>query len=98
MTRAFGHRRGSRLTVVDQRLLDRLGAVEWEFLDRALPRLGVAASYGRLWIGLAGLLVLTGRRDARRAAGRGLASLATASTIANVVAKGAVRRVRPAVH
>jgi undecaprenyl-diphosphatase len=86
-----------RLTAVDQRLLDRVGAVQSGLLDQALPRLGIAANYGRLWIGVAGLLVLTRRRNACRAAGRGLASLVVASTVANVVAKGAARRVRPTV-
>jgi membrane-associated phospholipid phosphatase len=86
-----------RLTAVDQRLLDRLGAVESGVLDHALPRLGVAANYSRLWIGVAGLLVLTRRRKACRAAGRGLASLVVASTVANVVAKGSARRARPSV-
>ena len=84
-----------RLMATDQRLLDRLGGVESGVLDHALPRLGVAANYGRLWMGVAALLVLTGRPDARRAAVRGLASQALASGVANVVAKGAVRRVRP---
>jgi membrane-associated phospholipid phosphatase len=86
-----------RLTVLDQRLLDRLGAVDSGVLDHALPRLGRAANHGRLWLGVAGVLLLTGRRDARRAAVRGLVSLGVASGIANVVAKQAVRRVRPTV-
>jgi membrane-associated phospholipid phosphatase len=86
-----------RLTVLDQRLLDRLGAVDSGFLDHALPRLGRAANHGRLWFGVAGVLLLTGRRDARRAAARGLVSLGVASAISNVVAKQAVRRVRPTV-
>jgi membrane-associated phospholipid phosphatase len=85
-----------RLTAVDQRVLDRLGGVDSRLFDRVLPWLGTAANHGKLWIGVAGLLVLTGRPDARRAAARGLASLAMASATANVVAKGAFRRVRPA--
>jgi membrane-associated phospholipid phosphatase len=86
-----------KLTALDQRLLDRLGTVESGLLDHALPRLGRAAKHGRLWFGVAGALVLTGRRDARRAATRGLVSLGVASGIANIVAKQAVRRVRPTV-
>jgi membrane-associated phospholipid phosphatase len=82
---------------VDQRLLDRLGAVDSGVLDHVLPRLSRAANHGRLWFGVAGLLALTGRRDASRAAVRGLVSLGVASGIANVVAKQAVRRVRPTV-
>jgi membrane-associated phospholipid phosphatase len=86
-----------RLTVLDQRLLDRLGAVDSGVLDHALPRLSRAANNGRLWFGVAGVLLLTGRGDARRAAVRGLISLGVASAIANVVAKQVVRRVRPTV-
>jgi membrane-associated phospholipid phosphatase len=84
-----------QVTAVDQRMLDRLGRVDSRLLD-ALPRLGEAANHGVLWIGVATVLALPGRPDARRAAARGLASLAIASATANVVAKGAFRRVRPA--
>ena len=86
-----------RVTAVDQRLLDRLGSVDSGVLDHALPRLSAAANYGRLWIGVAGVLLLTGRRDARRAAMRGVASMTVASSIANLLAKQVVRRVRPTV-
>jgi hypothetical protein len=88
---------GGWLTAFDQRLLDRLGAVESGVLDHALPRLGAAANYGRLWIGVAGLLLLARRRAAYRAAGRGLAGLVVAGAVANVAAKGVVRRGRPIV-
>jgi undecaprenyl-diphosphatase len=57
----------------------------------------VAANYSRLWLGVAAGLVLTGRADARRAAVRGLVSLAVASATANVLAKGLSGRARPAV-
>jgi undecaprenyl-diphosphatase len=80
---------------LDQRLLDRLGAVDSGILDHALPRLSRAANHGKLWFGVSAVLVLTGGRDARRAATRGLVSLGVASGIANVVAKQVVRRVRP---
>jgi undecaprenyl-diphosphatase len=86
-----------KLTAWDQRLLDRLGAVDSGFLDHALPRLSRAANHGKLWFGVAAVLALTGDRDARRAATRGLVSLGVASGIANVVAKQVVRRVRPTV-
>jgi membrane-associated phospholipid phosphatase len=95
MSRAGTPRLVGRLGALDQRLLDRLGGVESELLDHVLPGLGRAADYGRLWIAVAGILVLTGRPDARRAAARGLASLAVASTTANVVAKGRFGRIRP---
>jgi undecaprenyl-diphosphatase len=64
-------------------------------LDDVLPRLSVAANYGRLWMGVAAVLALTGRRDARRAAVRALVGLGVASATANIVAKGMSRRARP---
>jgi undecaprenyl-diphosphatase len=63
-------------------------------LDALLPRLSRAADHGVLWAGLAGLLGATrGRR--RRAAVRGLLSIAIASPLANVPAKLSFRRSRP---
>jgi undecaprenyl-diphosphatase len=85
-----------QVKLLDQQVLDRVAKVESEVLDHVLPRVAVAADYGRLWFGVAAVLVITGRPDARRAAVRGLASLALASPTANLLAKGVFRRVRPA--
>ena len=63
-------------------------------LDVVLPPLTRSADHGLLWIGLAGLLAASGGRR-RRAALRGVASLAMASAIANVPAKLSARRTRP---
>ncbi|MCI0690354.1 MAG: phosphatase PAP2 family protein, partial [Sporichthyaceae bacterium] len=87
---------GRPATSLDQRLVDRMATVESPLLDRVVPRLSEAANFGRLWLGVAAVLTATGRRDAGRAAARGLASLALASLAANVVAKTAVARARPA--
>ena len=48
-----------------------------------------------LWIALAAALWATGSRPARRAAWRGLGSMAAASTAANVIGKGLTGRRRP---
>ena len=53
------------------------------------------ADCGVLWIGVAGALWATGDRWARRAAWRGLGSLAAASATANLVGKGLSARRRP---
>ncbi|MGH3229473.1 MAG: phosphatase PAP2 family protein, partial [Streptosporangiaceae bacterium] len=53
------------------------------------------ADQGFLWIVLAAALWATGDRRARRAAWRGLGSLAAASTAANVIGKGLTSRRRP---
>ena len=53
--------------------------------EHVLPGLSRLAGHGFLWMVLAAALWATGRRQARRAAWRGLGSMAAASTAANVV-------------
>lgn len=67
----------------------------WPGGDRILPRLSRGADHGVLWCGVAAGAAVLGGRPARRAAVRGLASLAVASVTVNTVAKRSVRRVRP---
>jgi undecaprenyl-diphosphatase len=64
-------------------------------LDRTLPALSRAADFSVLWMATAAALALAGRP---RAAARGLAAVALASTTANVVVKAHVGRVRPPLH
>jgi diacylglycerol kinase family enzyme/membrane-associated phospholipid phosphatase len=64
-------------------------------LDRILPKLGHAANYGGLWMGVAAALAVTRNRQARRGALRGLVALSLASTAANVLSKELIGRVRP---
>lgn len=85
----------SRVTRHDQRLLDLVGRAESGLLDDVLPRLGVAANYGRLWMGVAAGLAVTGRPRARRAALSGLVALGVASATTNIVVKGLSGRTRP---
>jgi undecaprenyl-diphosphatase len=85
----------ARLTALDQRMLDHITAVESPILDQILPRLSVAANYGRLWLGVAGVLAMVGSANGRSAAIHGLGSLALASVTANVLIKAASGRVRP---
>ena len=80
------------ITELDQRLFDRAARGETPVLDRILPPLTHSADHGLLWLGLAGLLAVTGHR---RAAVRGLTSMAVASATANVPAKLSIRRPRP---
>lgn len=68
----------------------------WPGADRVLPRLSRGADHGLLWFGAAvGMAALGGSARARRAALRGVASLAVASAAINTVGKGAVHRERP---
>ncbi|GAA4669661.1 phosphatase PAP2 family protein [Frondihabitans cladoniiphilus] len=63
-------------------------------VDGALLRLSTAANNGFLWYGVAAGLALTGPRG-RRAAVRGLLSLAGSSAFANLVAKPVFGGARP---
>jgi membrane-associated phospholipid phosphatase len=84
-----------RLRRADQRAVDRVAGTRSILLDRALPRLGEAANYSRLWLAVAVVLMLTGSRSARRGAVQGLLSVTLASATTNVLAKGLARRSRP---
>jgi membrane-associated phospholipid phosphatase len=79
----------------DLALFHRLAGAHNPALDRAMPALSRAADWSRLWLGVGALLALSGRPTWRRAAARGLASVAVASASANGLAKLSVRRVRP---
>jgi membrane-associated phospholipid phosphatase len=79
----------------DLALFRRLAGAHNPVLDRTMPALSRAADWSRLWLGLALLLTLSGRPAWRRAAVRGLASVAVASAATNGLAKLWVGRHRP---
>jgi membrane-associated phospholipid phosphatase len=64
-------------------------------LDRSLPLLTRAADRSVLWVGVSAALLATGHHCARRAALRGLGSLAVTSLLANHLAKTLISRERP---
>jgi undecaprenyl-diphosphatase len=64
-------------------------------LDRVLPRLTRAADHSVLWMVISVGLGATGRRALRRAAARGLSSVAVSSLLANQVGKRLLSRRRP---
>jgi len=72
----------ARLDDFDRRLFDGAARHESAALDSVVPRLTHSADHGLLWCGVAAVLAVSGQR---RVAVRGLASLAVASSIANVV-------------
>ena len=88
----------SWIKTFDDRVVQALHAAESPVLDRWLPLLGRAANHSRLWLGIAAALSLTGNRRARRAALRGLAAVAMASTTTNLVSKGLTGRARPTIE
>ncbi|MEV0966251.1 phosphatase PAP2 family protein [Streptomyces sp. NPDC049910] len=86
----------STLTGWDREVLRAVAARHWPGADPVLPRLSRAADHGLLWWGTAaGMAVFGHGARSRRAAARGVASLALASVTINTVAKRSVRRARP---
>ncbi|MFC8918546.1 bifunctional phosphatase PAP2/diacylglycerol kinase family protein [Streptomyces sp. NPDC057116] len=86
----------ARLSAWDREVFHRVATRHWPGGDRVLPRLSHAADHGVLWLGAAAGIALLGRGGpSRRAAVRGVASLALASAAINTVAKRSVRRARP---
>ncbi|MFI1398296.1 bifunctional phosphatase PAP2/diacylglycerol kinase family protein [Streptomyces sp. NPDC020681] len=80
----------------DRRLLHAVATREWPGAEPVLPRLSRSANHGLLWFGAAAGIAALGRDPrARRAAVRGVASLAVASAVINTVGKHSVRRARP---
>lgn len=80
---------------LDHEIFRSVAGAENPVLDAVLPRLTRSANYSKLWLGCAGAMALTGKKSLRRAAGRGLASLAVTSLVVNQLAKRPWRRARP---
>lgn len=85
----------SEAKAIDTAVYGAIAASETPRLDVAMRRLTRAADRSKLWVVAAGGLALLGGRRGRRAALRGLASLALASAVANLVAKPLTTRRRP---
>ncbi|WP_329173455.1 bifunctional phosphatase PAP2/diacylglycerol kinase family protein [Streptomyces sp. NBC_01477] len=79
----------------DTALFAEVAGRHWPGAEPVLPRLSRAANHGRLWCAVAAGMAVAGGRDGRRAALRGMGSLALASLTVNTAGKGAVRRSRP---
>lgn len=80
---------------VDLRLFRTVAEAHSPILDALLPRLSRAANHSALWGGCAIVLWATGGRFGRRAALRGLGTLALTSALANGPLKWLSRRQRP---
>ncbi|MEU0599920.1 diacylglycerol kinase family protein [Streptomyces sp. NPDC006393] len=93
---AFARRRIRQLLgSTDLSVFHQVASRSWPAAEPVLPRLSRSANHGLLWCAAAaGIWALGGARG-RRAAVRGMASLALASATVNTLGKGAVRRSRP---
>ena len=85
----------SKITAADIAIMARISAADSPVLDQVLPALSRAANYSRLWMGIAAGLAASESKWGRRAALRGVASIAIASTATNMLGKGLARRLRP---
>lgn len=83
------------LEALDLAVYAAIAASRTPTLDSAFGRLSRAADHSKLWLGAAGLLATTGGRRGRYAAVSGLASIALASGVVNLVLKPLGRRRRP---
>lgn len=83
------------LSAVDHALFHAVSARRWPAAEPVLPRLSRVADHGVLWGGVAAGLWVFGGARGRRAAMRGVASLAAASALVNTVTKRSVGRARP---
>lgn len=92
-----GHRTDT-LHELDVALFHAVADTESDTLDWTMPRLTGLADHSKLWMGIAALLAATGSKRARRAAVRGLTTLAATSLIANQVAKRLNGRARPSLE
>lgn len=83
------------LGATDRLAFHRVAARSWPAAQPVLPRLSRAADHGLLWFGVAAGMWVFGGARGRRAAVRGVSSLALASATVNTLGKSAVRRSRP---
>ncbi len=80
---------------IDRRLFERLTQRERRLADATLKRLSNSANRSLLWMAIAGLIAILGGRRGRRAALRGIVSIAITSTLVNLPLKYLARRERP---
>ena len=86
---------GRRISAIDREWFERIAAWHTPVLDRTLPTISEAANNSALWMGYAAVLATTGGRSGRRAATRGLASVAVTSAVVSLGVKMVARRRRP---
>jgi membrane-associated phospholipid phosphatase len=80
---------------LDGALYEVVARTRTPFLDHSMRALSRAADYSRLSLAAATTLALVGGPQGRRAAVRGLASVADTATIVNLLIKPLLRRRRP---
>ncbi|MFL6138176.1 MAG: bifunctional phosphatase PAP2/diacylglycerol kinase family protein [Frankiaceae bacterium] len=88
----------ARLRAADHQAFDRWAGTSSPLADAVLPRLTRAADRSKLWFATGAALAAVGGDHGRRAAVRGVASVAVTSGLVNGPAKWAFRRQRPSLE
>ena len=87
-----------RLVEADLAVFRRVARIDSTTLDRTMPALSRTANHSAIWMVLAAGLATWGGRFGKRAAIRGLGSIAVTSTLVSGVLKRLFRRPRPALR
>lgn len=80
---------------IDRSVFDAVAGWSPPFLDKVVPALSIAATYSRLWMGIAAVFAVFGGTKGRKTAVEGMAAIGVTSFLANVVGKRLVPRARP---
>ena len=86
---------GEGLGTLDREVFEAIAESPSPLLDGFMPKLTAAADHSKLWFAIAAALMATKHPSVQRGAGRGVASLAVTSVVANQVAKRVWKRTRP---
>ncbi|GLP77943.1 putative phosphoesterase, PA-phosphatase related protein [Mycobacterium antarcticum] len=86
---------GEGLGTLDREVFEAIAESPSPLLDGFMPKVTAAADHSKLWFAIAAALMATKHPSVQRGAGRGLASLAVTSVVANQVAKRVWKRARP---
>jgi undecaprenyl-diphosphatase len=84
-----------RAREIDRQVFDAVAGWSSPPLDKVMPALSIAATYSRLWMGLAAVFAVFGGTKGRMTAAEGMAAIGITSLLANLVLKRLVPRARP---
>ena len=79
----------------DRTAFDAVAGWSSPLLDKIMPALSIAATYSRLWMGIAALFAVFGGTKGRKTAAEGMVAIGITSFLTNVVDKRLVPRARP---
>lgn len=86
---------GEGLGTLDREVFEAIAESPTPLLDMVMPKLTRAADHSKLWFAIAAAMAAVGGPSTRRAATRGVLSLAVTSLVTNQVAKRVWQRPRP---